>query len=292
MAKTEMRICKGNHSPFLKCQGTVSETDFFTSWSKYSDGKVPYCKKCVTKMYNNFMKETESEKTALYYTLQKIDIPFIQEVFDESIKKATKNTVVSTYITMLHSRQSNKEIWGDFSNTNVDIKSINGKLQSIEEKKQEIDRLEKLWGLQDTEEDYEFLETTFERYTEGVDFVNSQQQDLYRDLCRDRLLLRKINDNRYSGEETIDKVQNRISKTMGILNIDKFKVVKEKSDIERILERQIWEIENTEPAEVVDKNEYKDFLNIESDWGKHILRAMKNILSGSKDYPNISREDG
>ena len=116
--------------------------------------------------------------------------------------------------------------------------------------------------------------------------------DLYKDLCLNRLILRKINDNRYNGEETIDKVQNRIAKIMSTLKIDQFEVKKKKSDIERIIEKQIWEIENTEPAEVVDKNEYKDYLNIESDWGKHILRAIRNLLVGTKDYPKISKEDG
>ena len=104
-------------------------------------------------------------------------------------------------------------------------------------------------------------------------------------------MLRKINDNRYGGEETIDKVQNRISKTMSTLKLDQFEKQKDKTDIEKVLEKQIWEIENTEPAEVVDKEEYKDFLNIESDWGNHILRAMRNLLTGSKDYPNITKDE-
>jgi hypothetical protein len=42
---------------------------------------------------------------------------------------------------------------------------------------------------------------------------------------------------------------------------------------------------------VVDKEKYKDFLNIESDWGNHILRAMRNLLTGSKDYPNITKDE-
>ena len=41
---------------------------------------------------------------------------------------------------------------------------------------------------------------------------------------------------------------------------------------------------------MVDKEEYKDYLNIEKDWGKHILRAVKNLLTGSKDYPKITKD--
>lgn len=284
------RLCKGHNSPILNCSGDIKESEFFVSWSKFSDGKVPYCKNCIQKIYKYFLNETNSEKSATYFTLAKIDTPFIEDVFEKALKKKT-NFNISTYISELHKSTHNKEIWGDFSCSDTDLTKQESKIKAIEEKRKELDELDKIWGRQDCIEDYDFLNDTFERYTKGIDFSNPQQEDLYKDLCRDRLLLRKINDNRYNGDETLDKVQNRIGKTMSILKVDQFEKQKSKSDIEKILEKQIWEIENTEPAEVVDKNEYKDFLNIESEWGNHILRAMRNILSGSKDYPNITQNE-
>ena len=290
MKTTEkVRLCKGHNSPLLNCIGDVRESEFFNSWSKFSDGKVFYCKNCVQKIYQYFLDETKSEKSATYFTLMKIDIPFIEEVYQKAINKKTQYSV-GTYIAELHKSTQNKDIWGDSSLSNIDLSNTESIVKTVENKKIELSNLEKIWGRQDSVEDYDFLEETFKRYTKGIEFSNPQQEDLYKDLCRDRLLLRKINDNRYNGEETLDKVQNRISKTMSTLKVDQFEKQKDKSDIEKILEKQIWEIENTEPAEVVDKNEYKDFLNIESEWGNHILRAMKNILSGSKDYPNITQD--
>lgn len=288
-ATEKVRLCKGHNSPILECIGDVRESEFYISWSKFSDGKVPYCKNCVQKIYNYFLNETQSEKSATYFTLLKIDTPFIEEVYQKAINKKTQYSV-GTYIAELHKYTQNKDIWGDSSSSNIDLNKIESTVKTVEDKKQELNKLEKIWGRQDSVEDYDFLEETFKRYTTGVDFSNPQQEDLYKDLCRDRLLLRKINDNRYNGEETLDKVQNRISKTMSTLKVDQFEKKQNKSDIEKILEKQIWEIENTEPAEVVDKNEYKDFLNIESEWGNHILRAMRNLLTGSKDYPNITQD--
>ena len=286
---SKVRLCKGHNAPLLKCVGDVIETEFYNSWSNFSDGKVPYCKKCLQKIFEYYKNETNSEKTAAYFTLMKIDTPLIEEIFDSVVnKKGSFN--LSTYISELQKRDSNKDIWQDFSSTDVELKDIS-EVKTIAERKKEINALEKKWGIQDCIEDYDFLEETFDRYTNNIKFVNPQQEDLYKDLCRDRLLLRKINDNRYGGEETIDKVQNRIGKTMSTVKLDLFEKQAEKSDIEKILEKQIWEIENTEPAEVVDKNEYKDFLNIESDWGNHILRAIRNLLTGSKDYPNITKDE-
>ena len=283
-------MCSGYNAPLLNCLGEVKESDFYNTWSKFSDGKTLYCKKCIGKIYEYYLKETGSIKSALYFTLMKIDIPFIEEVYDSVINKKGENFNIGYYISAINAKQSNKEIWTDFS-VSDELKDTNVVIKTVAEKKKELDALEKKWGIQDSEEDYNFLEETFKRYTNGIEFINPQQEDLYKDLCRDRLLLRKINDNRYGGEETIDKVQNRISKTMSTLKVDQFEKQKDKSDIEKILEKQIWEIENTDPAEVVDPNEYKDFLNIESDWGNHILRAMRNILTGSKDYPNITKDE-
>ena len=287
--KTEkVRLCKGHNSPLLNCLGDIRESEFYISWSKFTDGKVPYCKNCVNKIYEYYLQETGSDKTALYFTLMKLDIPFIEEVYNSIAEK--KTVTISTYISTLQRRTTCQDVWSDFTATDVELNKNEVHMQTVDDKKRELDNLERMWGRQDCAEDYDFLEETFKRYTQGIEFSNPQQEDLYKDLCRDRLLLRKINDNRYSGEESLDKVQNRISKTMSILKIDQFEKTKGKTDIERILEKQIWEIENTEPAEVVDKEEYKDFLNIESEWGNHILRAVKNLLTGSKDYPNISKD--
>ena len=290
--KTEkIRYCRGHNSPYLKCIGDVKESNFYASWSKFSDGMMPYCKDCIQKIYQYYFEETGAEKTAVYFTLMKLDMPFIDNVYEASIKNNKKPVYnISTYISTLLRSTQNKEIWCDFSATDTELSKTESVVKTIAERKKELDILEKQWGIQDCTEDYDFLEETYKRYTKNIDFVNPQQEDLYKDLCRDRLLLRKINDNRYNGDESLDKVQSRISKTMSILKLDQFEKKKDKTDIEKILEKQIWEIENTEPAEVVDKEEYKDFLNIESDWGKHILRAVKNMLVGSKDFPNITKD--
>ena len=62
----------------------------------------------------------------------------------------------------------------------------------------------------------------------------------------------------------------------------------EKTLIESLLERQIWEQENTDPCEIVDKEKYRDYCDIEKKWGKNILRAVKNLLVGNREYPSIT----
>ena len=293
-------LCMGHNTPMLQCIGLKKESEYFSSWSPFhSNGKVPYCKECCNKMFQYYLNETKSAKTALYYTLMKIDIPFIKSIYeivnerslsgDKNGKRTPIN--VGTYVNELRRYSKNKEIWSDFSATDVDITEVDAKIQTAEIKQKEIKQWEIDWGIQDEVCDYEFLNDTFNRYTKGVEFVNPQQEDLYRDLCRDRLLLRKINDNRYNGDETIDKVQNRISKTMATLKVDQFESNKPKTASEQSFFAKIAQIEQTKPADLYkEPKKYKDFNKLRQYEEDMVLRPLLNTLCGHRDF-DINIED-
>ena len=293
-------LCMGHNTPMLQCIGLKKDSEFFSSWSPFhSNGKVPYCKECCNKMFQYYLDETKSAKTALYYTLMKIDIPFIKSIYeivnerslsgDKNGKRTPIN--VGTYVNELRRYSKNKEIWSDFSATDVDITEVDAKIQTAEIKQKEMKQWEIDWGIQDEVCDYEFLNDTFNRYTKGVEFVNPQQEDLYRDLCRDRLLLRKINDNRYNGDETIDKVQNRISKTMATLKVDQFESNKPKTASEQSFFAKIAQIEQTNPADLYkEPKKYKDFNKLRQYEEDMVLRPLLNTLCGHRDF-DINIED-
>lgn len=293
-------LCMGHNTPMLQCIGLKKDSEFFSSWSPFhSNGKVPYCKECCNKMFQYYLDETKSAKTALYYTLMKIDIPFIKSIYeivnerslsgDKNGKRTPIN--IGTYVNELRRYSKNKEIWADFSATDVDITEVDAKIQTAEIKQKEMKQWEIDWGIQDEVCDYEFLNDTFNRYTKGVEFVNPQQEDLYRDLCRDRLLLRKINDNRYNGDETIDKVQNRISKTMATLKVDQFESNKPKTASEQSFFAKIAQIEQTKPADLYkEPKKYKDFNKLRQYEEDMVLRPLLNTLCGHRDF-DINIED-
>lgn len=287
-------LCMGHNTPMLQCIGLKKESEYFSSWSKFhANGKVPYCKECCSKIFNYYLDETKSAKTALYYTLMKIDTPFIKEVYEKVNERSLSGDVngkktsinIGTYMNELRKYSKNKEIWSDFSATNVDITEVDSKIQTAEIKQKEMKQWEVDWGIQDEVQDYEFLNDTFNRYTKGVEFVNPQQEDLYRDLCRDRLLLRKINDNRYKGDETIDKVQNRISKTMATLKVDQFESNRPKTASEQSFFAKIAQIEQTKPADLYkEPKKYKDFNKLRKYEEDMVLRPLLNTLCNHRDF--------
>lgn len=280
MAKTvPIKMCRGAGSSVLNCIGTVKETDFYDSWNTLEGSKVCYCNKCCDKILKYYKNNGCDDLSAFYYTLQKIDIPFIEEIYKSLNDKGKLS--IKTYISDVQSRKERKDAWNDFTASD----KIEHSAKEIEEQNEKLDELEEVWGVQDTKKDYEFLENTFDRYTKGVDFINQQQKDLYKDLCRDRLLLRKINDGRYGGEETIDKVQNRISKTMSTLKVDQFESNKPKTLSEQSLFTKIAQIEMTKPCELYkEPKKYKDFNQLRKYYKDLVLRPLLNTLAGHKDF--------
>ena len=105
------------------------------------------------------------------------------------------------------------------------------------------------------------------------------------------MLLRKINDKRYDGDETIDKIRTRISKLMSTLKVDEFASTKPKTASEQCLFEKI---------RMVDENNVKDIYKEPTKYFDHnkiakyekdmCLRPLANLLVGHRDF-NISMED-
>lgn len=294
MAKMD-KICLGHN--MFGCIGTKPKTGYYVSWSQFDkDGTMTYCKECCEKIYQKYLDTFKDEKVALLFTCAKLDIPFIQEVYKETENKINKagNKVevsVGSYLSVLHRQQTKKEVYSDFSKSDINIFDLDIKALSMSEKEEQLKKFEKDWGLQDCIEDYEFLEETYNKYTTNVDFVNSQQIDLYRDLCRDRLLLRKINDNRYNGEESIDKIQSRIAKTMSILKVDVFESNKAKTLSEQSLFEKIRLCDANNVEDVYSEpNKFYDLNKIQYYTEKFSLRPLANMLIGHRDF-NVNLDD-
>jgi hypothetical protein len=138
------------------------------------------------------------------------------------------------------------------------------------------------WGEDKDTAQLQYLESRWASYVKDKELDVAQEQ-LYRNLCLAELDIWEGND--------IDKAIKRQVDMMKALGIDKFEVERQKTDVEKMLEYDIWLLENEEPAEYFkDKDMYKDFRGIHVGWIKEIKRPILNLITGSKDY-NIEKED-
>jgi CRISPR/Cas system CSM-associated protein Csm5 (group 7 of RAMP superfamily) len=109
----------------------------------------------------------------------------------------------------------------------------------------------------------------------------------YRDLCKAEYRKRKADESGDIGE--IKQAQANLTDMLKLLKLNDFQS-NQKSETEKMIERKIWMIENTKPAECEDLEIYKDVSGFETTWN-HILRCVKNLVAGSREYPDVPREE-
>ena len=252
----------------------------------FPKGYVPYCKDCCNDMLQYYLKKTGTIEASMWYVCALLDIPFIKRVFEKT-QELNRDTdkFVETYYNLLWGNRSMKkalDTWESFSDSDVGFEEISTTVKDVEAIKIQRDALELKWGLQESEEDYQYLEYLYDRYTQGV-IKNPYQEDLYRDLCLARLEKRKIEQNKSSSD--ITKTQARILTLMNKLGIDDFEASKPKSLSEQLMFAKIAQIEMTKPCDLYkEPTKYKDFNKVKKYYKDICLRALKNTLAGTRDF--------
>lgn len=296
------RVCMGNKSNILKCNGLKSDSQFYSSKSEFYDGKMIYCKDCCNQIFKYYYEKTNNPQTATYYTCQKLDVPFKAKLFEQTFasyqernKSANafldfSNKFFGNYIADLNRRTKEYAKDTDFSFSDADLSNIDTKIAERENYDKQLKELKVIWGEQDSVEDYMFLQDRFEEYTQGVNFSNAFHKDLYRDLCRDRLLLRKISEKRYDIED-ISKVQKRVSELSSQLKVNEFEANKPKTPSQLALFEKIKLVDGNNVNDIYKNPTIKYDLNQIEKYEKDcVLRPTLKALINHRDY-DLKMED-
>lgn len=280
MAKT--KEVRGNYCLRHKLELPVSE--FYLTENPNHGQYMPYCKRCTQEIFNNYYNRFKDIETALWYTCAELGIPFLRKVYERTVERvgSAKNpNYIGVYITMFNISKNKTDKWETFADTDVPMGEVD-KLKDIEiSRENQIKELKMTWGDGLDIDDITFLEWRFTTYTNGIE-LTEYQASRYRDLCSCELKIKKDIDTQQNM-----KAKATIAKELGI---DQFTIDKEKSDVEKMLEHDIYIMEKYEPAEYyADKDLYKDYMYIKRDWIDYVLRPIKNLIVGSKDY-NISKD--
>jgi hypothetical protein len=252
----------------------------------FPKGYIPYCKDCCNDILQYYLKKTGTIEASIWYMCALLDIPFIKRVFEKvQDMHVETDKFFETYYTYLWGAKSMKkalDTWESFADSDVGFEEISATVKDVEAIKVQKDALELKWGLQESEEDYQYLEYLYNRYTQGT-IKNPYQEDLYRDLCLARLEKRKIEQNQSSFD--ITKTQARILTLMNKLGIDDFETSKPKSLSEQLMFAKIAQIEMTKPCDLYkEPTKYKDFNKVKKYYKDICLRALKNTLAGTRDF--------
>lgn len=278
--------------------GQKRNSSFFYPYygGQYSDKiKVRYCKDCCSKRLAHY-KKFLNEQAAVWMVLSELGIPFIKAVYrqvvdEQEIKRSDKDKpeFIGHYIKRL---SEYPKIYSGFWDSDIGLNEILEKQsQNNENSEMDLEEMQEIWGkYPDNEyaEAYIFLQKTFKEYTEELPGdMDANLTNRYRDLCKAEYRKRKADEGGDISE--IKQAQANLTDMLKLLKLNDFQS-NQKSETEKMIERRIWMIENTKPAECEDLDIYRDASGFEDTWG-HILRCVKNLVSGSREYPDIPRDE-
>lgn len=277
---------------YCPCCSTVKEKSKFYPSPIATNEYLPYCKECVGKKYRAAAQALDSKWGALWCVCMEMGVPLLREKFnllkaqyDGLDGKGRRPEPFGLYLALL--KDGGVQYRGIFDGDMQLSEFVDlGIEQSPEEPTQkDMDaqrkQWDKVWGKDYDDEDCQRLDEYFEDYTQDLFEMDMAMTMRYRDLCRAEL-------KQFKGEGDKDTF-NQIKTLMSMLKLDDFKDNKQ-SETEKFIERMAFTIENTKPAECEDLEKYKDFSGFGKTWDG-LMRCLKNLVGGSRDYPDIPREE-
>lgn len=269
--------------------------------------KLPICIDCCKKKLNKYEAEVKTKAGAIWLLCAEIGVPFYRDSWDDvmgkgkvALAESKANTVQDYFISYLRRARSMHPASKGFWQSNVMLPEL------IEQGKQDFKDQDVVKGVMDFHEEeikwgkyekknrpdveiYDFLNKKYAEYTEGLEEeLTPYQINRYRDLCKAEWAKRKAEESGSIAE--ISKAQDNVMKIVKALKLDEVQKEDERSDTDRFIDRLIWQIEETEPAEDEDEAKYRDIAGFEKAF-KNIMRSMQNLIAGTREYPDVPKEE-
>lgn len=273
-----------------KCQKAKHKAQFY----KIPKSKefIPVCKVCLKQYFNEIQRLSNNDNVALWASLMAAGVPMMRDVYDTmmSAGDVSGNNMLTTYLTL--AEQSSCD-FTNLANSNMqlsDFLSSSKKAEMVipeEEKPIDVDaqtrrRWDKEWGVGYSDAQCRQLDEYFDGYTSNLSEMDVGMTLRYRDLCKAEL-------RKFEGDDDKGQTTKEIVDLMKLLKISDFQR-DEKSEDEKFIDKIVWMIEETEPAEEEDEEKYKDVAGYEEMYNE-IMRCMRNLLTGTKDFPDIDPEN-
>ena len=283
-----------NRTTEAYCCNCQSAKNFSTFHAHVIVGKkyLPVCKTCCNKKLRDYIGVTKSEGAGLWCLLAELGIPFFKEVWENTQKIVFEATGAGRkpdlLLTYLRTFKEFGIVAQGFWQSDMMLDDFVEIGENKEEDNKEVIDLneqQRIWGRFEVE-DYDFLNFTFNEYTQNLLETDANLIRRYRDLAKAELRKRKADE---SGDiQEIAKAQDNLKKMLDMLNLSDFKKG-EVDERKQFIDRIAWMIEETEPAEEEDESKYRDIAGYEKIYDS-FMRSMRNILTGDRNYPDIPPE--
>ena len=212
----------------INCQSAKAFSNFHNHvivGKKY----LPICKTCCNKKLKDYIAVTKNDAAGLWCLLAELGIPFLREVWEptqkivfESTNAGRKPDLFLTYIRTLKELGIIVEGFWQSNMMLSDFMKIGKDNKKEEEVKEVVDLNEqqRIWGKFEPE-DYEFLNFTFNEYTQELLEMDANLIRRYRDLAKAELRKRKADESGDMNE--IKNAQSVLNNQLTLLKLNNFK---------------------------------------------------------------------
>lgn len=257
-----------------KREGMLPVGDFYSTISElYKSGRFGICKHCLKEYVTE--RNGDINLSRLKTIFRVYDVPFYKREWESALKDS-KDTI-GTYFKNIYLNHKDKSwIDGDF-----DERSI-VKMNTLEVAD---DELYARWGTSWSVSDLETLEANYTNWLTHHDCDKLTTQKLVQLICMKEMEIRKAREN----GESHDKIMKMEKSLIDLMDTSKLtpKTMDENSGVNSTKAFGVWikDIEQNRPCEYFkDKSIYKDYDNILDYWNRFILRPMKNLLCGTREF--------
>lgn len=184
------------------CGKEYVNTGYYNSNSVFyrSAGVIPYCKRCLDKIYQDHVKKykregyPDPEKRAVKRICMALDIYYREDVFNSAVKRIKEDEVnsdpFSQYMRVIQLMQYNRNR-ETYENTLVEEETRRiGESDVIiaDDEDSDIDPdTVRFFGAGFRNEDYKFLKKEYDDWTARHECKTKSQEEIFKDICFNRL---------------------------------------------------------------------------------------------------------
>jgi len=275
-----------------KCMQLKGSNNFYTAVDKLldSNGYMSVCKDCCNDVFNANFASTKNLRVAILNTCRALNIAFSENAVNGVQSRIEKLTKFPTNVWGFYKQAlaGSGNVQGADFNVMTFVEPMSSQENVVSQHDYDdsgdVDAMkyfEQEWGMGLELSDYEWLEAKFEKWKSTHKCDTTAEEGLLKRIVWNEFDTMKA---RLNGDPTtnLDKQYESLIKTA---NVDPQKA-SSGSKSQETFSNFIKMIEENEPAEVYgeERDAFKDWQNIGWYFKNYVVRAIKNFMTGSRDF--------
>lgn len=288
----------GRFQCILQCTGNCKRTkglrsiQYFSNIEHHLFGYIPICRDCMNKFVLDKNGDVVLEKVDLL--LRIIDMCFWEDIYEKALKDYYESSekddsgFMGLYIRYLFLIKD-YEPFGYINGQYPTIEAMFEDDTLDDEEAMALEEIKDFWGEGFTVNEYRTLEKKYAEWLNSTDSDKLSTRKMIKLICIKELEIEKI---RASKGGTTGKAEKELMDLMNTANLTpKTMSALNESESTKVFGVWLRDIEKYRPSEYFeDKSIYKDFDNIQSYFERFILRPMKNLLCGTREFDKEFQE--